>query len=275
MTTEISRPPFCVLMSVYLKDNAVFFDQALGSILTDQTLIPNQLVLVVDGPLDDAKNAIIERYQALQSDVLDVLRLPENVGQGPALNRGLLQCKHEYVARMDADDISLPDRFEKQVGFVSEHPDVDVSSGFVAEFDQNDFSRTRQVPLEMPGIVSFSKRRSPVNHGACMYKKSKVLTCGAYNSFAQVQDYALFVKMISSGAQFKNQSDILVRVRMYDGYARKASWKYFIEEVKLAWHFYSIGHIGVVDLVGNILVRAAPRLLGSRIIGFLYRRVLR
>lgn len=275
MNTGISRPHFSVLMSVYLKDDDVFFDQALGSILTDQTLIPNQLVLVVDGPLDDAKNAIIERYQVLQPDVLDVLRLPENVGQGPALNQGLLQCKHEYVARMDADDISLPDRFEKQIDFVSEHPDVDVSSGFVAEFDQSDLSRTRQIPLEMPDIVAFSKRRSPVNHGACIYKKSKVLSCGSYNSFAQVQDYALFVRMISSGAQFKNQSDTLVRVRIYDGYARKASWNYFGEEVKLAWHFYEIGHIGAIDLAGNILVRAAPRLLGGRAIGFLYRKVLR
>lgn len=275
MNTETKTPPFSVLMSVYVNDDDVFFDQAMTSILTDQTLKPTQVVLVVDGPVSDAKNTIIQQYKMLFPKILDVLQLKENLGQGPALNKGLMKCKHEYVARMDADDISLPDRFEKQMALVSQHPGVDVSSGFVDEFNQDDLGRIRQVPLEMDAILAFSKIRSPVNHGACVYKKSKVIASGGYNSFAQVQDYALFVAMICAGAQFKNQSDILARIRIYDHYARKAGLRYFREEMGLAWQFYTMGHLGVIGLIRFILLRAAPRLLGNRLVGFLYSRLLR
>lgn len=275
MDTETKTPHFSVLMSVYVNDDDVFFDQAMASILTDQVLKPNQVVLVVDGPISEAKNTIIQQYKTLFPEILDVLQLQKNLGQGPALNKGLAQCKHEYVARMDADDISLPNRFEKQLELVREHPDVDVSSAFVDEFNQDGRGRIRQVPLEMGVIRAFSKRRSPVNHGACIYKKSKVIASGGYNSFVQVQDYALFVHMLCNGAQFKNQSDVLVRVRLYDQYARKAGVAYFREEIGLAWQFYTMGHLGVIGLTRNILFRAAPRLLGSRVVGFLYRKVLR
>lgn len=275
MNTENKNPLFSVLMSVYVNDDDVFFDQAMTSILIDQTLKPTQVVLVVDGPVSEAKNTIIQHYKTLFPKILDVLPLKENLGQGPALNKGLTQCKHEYVARMDADDISLPDRFEKQMAFVSQHPNVDVSSGFVDEFNQDGLGRIRQVPLEMDAILAFSKLRSPINHVACIYKKSKVLASGGYNRFAQVQDYALFVAMIYGGAQFKNQRDILVQVRIYDHYARKAGLRYFREEMGLAWQFYNIGHLGVIGFIRFILLRGAPRFLGNRLVGFLYSRLLR
>lgn len=275
MSTVIDMPDFSVLMSVYINDDDAFFDQAMASILTDQTVKPTQVVLVIDGPIHKAKQQIIQRYQDAFPHILDVLPLQQNIGQGPALNHGLVHCAHEYVARMDADDISVPTRFEKQIALVRNHPNVDVSSGFVDEFNRQDVGRIREVPLDMEAIVPFSKRRSPVNHGACIYKKSKVLAAGGYTSFVQVQDYALFVEMLCDGAIFKNQSDVLVRVRLYDEYARKAGWSYFKEEIGLARHFYSIGHFGLLGFLRSIMLRAAPRLLGARLVGFLYGKILR
>lgn len=275
MNSNTDTIPFSVLMSVYINDDDAFFDVALSSVLKDQTLTPTQVVLVVDGPIEPKKAMIIERHEEAFPTTLEVVRLPQNIGQGPALNQGLSRCKYEYVARMDADDISLPDRFEKQIHFMSINPKVDLSSGFVEEFNSDNEVKIRKVPLNSPQLLSYSRIRSPINHGACMYKRSLVEACGGYNKFHQVQDYALFVNMIKMGANLMNQPDILVRVRLYDNYARKSGKRYFVEEFQLAWYFYQIGHIGAAGFVRNLAVRAFPRLLGSRAMGYLYRRFLR
>ncbi len=275
MNSNTDNIPFSVLMSVYINDDDTFFDVALTSVLKDQTRTPTQVVLVVDGPIGPEKTMIIERHEEAFPTTLEVLRLPRNIGQGPALNQGLKRCKYEYVARMDADDISLPDRFEKQIHFVSNNPEVDLSSGFVEELNSDNLVNIRKVPLTSPELVRYSKTRSPINHGACIYRRSLVEACGGYNQFHQVQDYALFVNMMRMGAKLMNQPDILVQVRLYDNYARKSGKKYFIEEFQLAWYFYQIGHIGAGGFIRNLAVRAFPRLLGSRAMGYLYRRFLR
>src|SRR5690554_5001347 len=113
---------FTVLMSVYAKEQPDYFNQAFLSIWDQQTLKPDQIVLVKDGPLTAELDAEIQRWQEKLGKVLSVVELPENVGLGAALNEGLKACKYELVARMDTDDISLPARFEEQVAFMQTHP---------------------------------------------------------------------------------------------------------------------------------------------------------
>ncbi|MBD3841918.1 MAG: glycosyltransferase [Campylobacterales bacterium] len=267
--------PFSVLICVYEKDNDEYFEQALKSITIDQTLKPSQILLVVDGPINNEKRDIIERFSKLDGFTFDVLKLPVNVGQGKALNAGLDRCKYDYVARMDSDDISMPDRFERQIGYLKMHPEVDVMSSFVEEFDGFQLSKVRALPLTAKEIHRFGKLRSPINHGACIYKKEKVLAVGGYSSYVQLQDYLLFVKMICAGFTFSNTADIVLKVRMPGGYVKKSGLNYFKEEVNLAKDFYRMDYIGRVGIFRNILIRALPRLLPNALVDRLYNLFLR
>ena len=112
---------FSVLMSVYYKESAEYFNLALLSNLVNQTVTPTEMVLVCDGKLTDELENIISIYQEKFSDILKVYRLEENVGLGKALNYGLSKCTYELIARSDSDDICAENRFEKQLLYLSTH----------------------------------------------------------------------------------------------------------------------------------------------------------
>ncbi|GHV72345.1 hypothetical protein AGMMS49928_29020 [Spirochaetia bacterium] len=124
---------FSVLLSVYKNEKPEYLNRALVSIWDDQTLKPDQIVLVEDGQLTSELDKVIDEWQQRLSDIFTVVNLPENVGLGAALNEGLKYCKHDLVARMDTDDVSLPDRFEKQIAFMNNNPQIAVSSAFIEE----------------------------------------------------------------------------------------------------------------------------------------------
>ena len=140
---------YSVLMSVYKKEKAEYFEQAIESIQA-QTLPTNDFVLICDGPLTLELDTVIKTKRQEMGNVLTVIRLPENKGLGNALRIGLKHCKNELVARMDSDDICAPDRMEKQIAYLKEHPDVDVLGGNIEEFigEQNNVVGIRDVPVE-------------------------------------------------------------------------------------------------------------------------------
>lgn len=271
----MNKIPFSVLISVYAGDQDIYFEEALKSITIEQELKPTQVLLVVDGSINLEKNDIISKYQNIDNIQFDVIRLKENVGQGEALNTGLLKCKYNYVARMDSDDISLSSRFKVQMNYLEKNPSVDVLSSYVEEFNDEGLKTIRSLPIASEDIVRYGKSRSPINHGCCVFKKNRVLEVGGYSKYVQVQDYLLFAKMINLGCELRNIPDVLLRVRMPGGYGKKAGVPYFKEEVLLAIDFYKMGYIGLLGLFKNILVRAGPRLLNQRLINYIYKYVLR
>ena len=103
---------FSVSMCVYGGDNARWFETAIESVL-NQTLVPNEIVLVVDGPVPDDLDGVIRKFE--ESELFKVIRLETNQGHGIARKTGLDNCTNELVAIMDADDICAPTRFEKQI----------------------------------------------------------------------------------------------------------------------------------------------------------------
>lgn len=218
---------FSVLISVYHKDNIDFFQQALESVTVGQTLKPRQVVIVQDGPVSPQVDAIIA---ALADDLPEIafttVKKDVNAGLAAALNSGLTVCKYDWVARMDADDISASDRFEKQVRFVTENPDIDVVGGTIAEFKRSvgDIRSERHVGLCQEEILSMAKKRSPMNHVTVLYRKSAVLDSGAYSeNFGKLEDYKLWVDMLSSGKHFGNLNDVLVHVRIGNGFVERRS----------------------------------------------------
>lgn len=225
---------FSVLMSVYCKDNADDFRMALESVTLAQTRKPKQVVIVQDGIVPADIDEIIEEVKGKAIDIeFTVLKNEKNQGLAAALNSGLALCKYDWVARMDSDDISVEDRFEKQLAFIEKNADISVLGGAIAEFENEigDINSERHVGLTHEEITQMSKSRTPMNHVTVMYLKSAVLEVGGYSEdFGKLEDYKLWVDLISAGKKFANIADIIVCVRVGKGFIERRSNKREIED---------------------------------------------
>lgn len=265
---------FSVLMSVYKNDNSEYFSIALDSVI-NQTLVPNEIVIVVDGEIPETTEKVIEEKKEKYSN-FNIVRLSKNQGQSIALNEGLKNCTYNLVARMDADDISDSERFEKQINVFKEDNSVVVTSGYTVDISSNgDNYGIRKVPLSFDEVKKYFKRRSPVNHGACMYKKDFILKVGGYKDFKQTQDYILWGDVLKSSGLIKNIPEVLLKVRVDDNYSRKRTLLYIKEELKTQKYFYSIGMLGKKDLVINFFCRVLVRLVSSKLLFIIYKKFLR
>lgn len=225
----MSRENYSVLMSVYIKEQPNNLRQAMES-MRQQTVPTDDFVLVCDGPLTDVLDAVIEEEQEKLGSVLRVLRLEKNEGLGNALNEGLKLCKNELVARMDSDDISRPERCEKQMGLFERYPEISFSSGTVSEFIDDPACPTgkREVPITDEEIRVFSRKRNPMNHPCVMFKKKAVESAGGYKeTYHLFEDYYLWVRMLMKGFRARNCKDILLDMRSpADMYLRRGGKKY-------------------------------------------------
>ena len=234
---------FSVLLSVYHKENASYFNAALLSI-ENQTFTPDQIVIVKDGPLSFELEQVIVMHTKSSSISYTVVALEKNVGLGTALNEGIKYCRYEWIARMDSDDIMLPDRFEKQFSFLKKHSNVDVLGGWICEFDDNpqQCARKRKVPSSYGEIVKFAKYRNPMNHVTVIFRSSVVKSVGGYLPMNGFEDYYLWMRMLKSGKYFANIPDVLVKVRTgKDMIRRRQGWRYAMDELALEKAAYKVG----------------------------------
>lgn len=220
---------FSVLMSVYGGDNAEHLRRALDSVTIEQTLKPDQLVLVTDGQVgEDIAEVIRELKDRLGETELTTVELAENRGLAVALNAGLEKCKYELVARMDADDVSVPERFLLQTEYMQEHEDVSVLGGVIREFEDDESVTLdkRVAPTEHEAIVERMKTRNAVNHMTVMFRKSDVLDVGGYSEdIGKLEDYKLWIDLILAGKRFCNLDATLVNVRVGGGFIERRSAK--------------------------------------------------
>ena len=161
---------YSVLMSVYHKEKPEHFRMAIQSML-DQTVRADDFVIVCDGPLTDELNGVLAWAEETLGKRLTIVRLPVNGGLGKALNEGLKHVRNELVARMDSDDVSLPERCELQLNAFSENPEISVLSGTIEEFetDMQNVTAQRVLPEKHEEIFAFAKRRNPFNHPCVMF----------------------------------------------------------------------------------------------------------
>ena len=216
-----------VLLCVYAKDNAAYYDMALESVADKQTVRPKQIVVVFDGPVPGEIEKITEKREKANADIeFTVVRLQKNSGLAAALNEGIKHCKYEYIARMDADDIAVNDRFQKQISYLLEHPEIDILGGLIAEFadDPQKTGAVRKVGITHEQIVEMAKKRTPFNHMTVVYKKSKVCKAGGYNvDFGKLEDYKLWVDMIAGGCKTANLDEVLILMRVGNGLISRRS----------------------------------------------------
>lgn len=230
--------PFSLLIPVYHGDDAGQFLTAVRSVTTSQTVRPAETVVVVDGPVGDDINAAIDTL-ALEVEGLKIVPLPKNGGLGPALAEGMLHCTYELVARMDADDIAVPDRFEHQLAYMEQHPDVAVAGGQIAEFigDEQNIVAYRNVPLEPAACRRYYRDRDPLNHMTVMLRRSAVLAVGNYQAWHLDEDSYLWGRLLAAGYEVGNVPQVLVHVRVGEQmYARRGGWRYFKSDMgMLRW----------------------------------------
>lgn len=268
---------YSVLMSVYKNEKVEYFMQAVDSLLT-QTIQPEQIVLVRDGGVCEELQNVIDKYVSDYPDVFTYLPLEQNGGLGNALRYGLTYCRNELVGRMDTDDISVPDRFEKQLEFMKNNPDVDIVGGNISEFT-NDPTRIvdcRNVPQSHEDICKYLKNRSPFNHQTVMFKKSVVEKAGSYESFYLFEDWYLWIRMYLSDAKFANLNEVLVNVRIFGMANRRGGMKYYRSCVKLLKYMKKNHIIGFWKYAKTCIVRFCGYvLLPNKMREFMYRKMLR
>jgi len=268
---------FSILMSVYAKDNPAWVAQALDSVLAN-TRVPAEVVVVIDGPIPDELKAILDMY-AQKYPSVKLCPLAKNGGLGAALAYGLTQCSHELVARMDADDIALPDRFEKQLSYFEKHPETDVLGGYIQEVEGETLTpvAVRQVPQTDAQIKQFLKTRTPFNHVTVMFKKGVVLAVGNYQSFYFMEDYYLWARLAAKNAVFANLSEVLLNVRVNAAmYGRRGGWKYFKSNLAISRALRELGLISLPTHLFNTAVRFGVQvLMPNTVRAFFYKKVLR
>lgn len=216
-----------VLLSVYKNDDADFLKLALESIYEKQTRKPDEIILVFDGPLTDGLYTTVDEFVVDKKDLVKLIRLEKNGGLGNALRVGSENCSNEYIFRMDSDDISDPNRFEKQLAYVEAHPDIDCVGTYIAEFNEtpDEEMRVRVVPEDHVGIMKMGKKRNPMNHVSVCIKKEALFKCGGYETLLLLEDYYLWLKMIAAGFKLGNIPESLVYVRIGNGFNSKRGSK--------------------------------------------------
>lgn len=272
----METPQFSVLMPVYAREKAEYLREALNSVF-NQTLVPTEVVLIKDGPLTEPLETVIRDFTG-RYDSLKIVALPQNVGLGAALNEGLRHCSHELVARMDSDDICKPMRFEKQVQYLMQHPQIAIVGSWIDEFygTTDNVVAQRRLPESTQELYEYAKKRNPLNHPTVMFRKSYVECVGGYQPFYLFEDYYLWARMILAKCQLHNIQQSLLYFRSSPQVAaRRGGWKYVRSEVKLQWKFLRMGLIGPFTFCKNLIIRTTVRLMPNKLRTFVYRTMLR
>ncbi|MCW2868548.1 MAG: glycosyl transferase family 2 [Marmoricola sp.] len=267
--------PFSLLVSTWAGDSPHHLRAAFHSTVHDQTRRPAQVVLVQDGPVPtDLAEEIAGLVRESPVPVTHVA-MPANVGLGPALDAGLAACEHEVVARMDADDLSVPDRFARQLPFIEAGADI-VGSG-LWEFGESieDVVGRRTPPTDPDEIRRVIRFRDPFNHPTVVYRRSAVLAAGGYTDMALMEDYLLFTRMVVGGAVPANIAEPLVHYRVGEGaYARRGGLALLRSEIALQGRFRRLGLTTRGQYARNVAVRGGYRLVPVGVRKVAYRRLL-
>lgn len=265
---------FSVLMPVYFKDDSKFLQLAFESIV-NQTLIPDEIVIVEDGTLTNELNDILDSCASRYSDKVSIkrIKLETNKGLGIALGIGVENCSNTLIARMDSDDVSIKNRFESQVKFMLENSEISVCGGEIAEFiDEGNILRIKKMPISYDDIYTYGKYRNPLNHMTVMFRKKDILEVGNYKHFLGLEDYYLWSRLLVSGKKVANLPQVLVNARIDRNFSgRRGGLKYFKRYLKLRKLQKEIGFLNNIEMFKGILLCAGITLVPSGFRNLIYK----
>jgi glycosyltransferase involved in cell wall biosynthesis len=268
-------PTLTVLMTTYHGTTSMELRRAVASIAS-QSRPPDELVIVVDGPVPPELDAAIDEVAA-SSPVVRVERLPRNLGNGPASQRGLELATGDFVARQDSDDVSLPHRLERQLETVREH-DLDLLGTALLEFhdDPDQVVGVRAAPVTPEAIAARLRINNPMNHPSVVFRRSLALEVGGYLDVPFHEDYDLWARMLAAGARAENLSEPLVLFNAGDGMlSRRGGWGMLRHEWTMQRRLYDMDVIGPVLLARNLLLRGAFRVIPGRLLAPVYALLFR
>lgn len=262
-------------MSFYHKDNPIFLNEAFES-LKNQTLPASEIILIQDGKITSE----LEEVVAFWEQELPIKRIinTENLGLGYSLKLGLKSCSEALVARMDADDISHPKRFELQFQYLQSNPQISVVGSWIAEFsaEVDNINTYRTLPSDPEDLFKFAKKRCPLNHPTVMYRKDDILFVGSYDNFRFQQDYHLWGRLLNSGFKIANIPTVLLFMRADNElFGRRGGVEYFKNEVEVQKDFLRIGFISQIEFFRNYFIRGSVRVLPNFLRKYFYQFILR
>jgi len=270
-------PEYSVLMSVYFKEKPEWLKYSIESML-NQTIKPNEFVIIEDGKLTEDLDNVIEKFVNENPNLFNIIKIPKNGGLGPALELGITKCSNEFIARMDSDDYSIPNRIEKQFEIYEKYPHLGLVGSNVEEFE-NDISNINchvVLPENHEQIYKFSKKRCPFRHPSLLYKKSEVLKAGNYREFYLCEDYDLYVRMLQSGCECYNIQEPLVYMRIgSDFYKRRGGWKYMKTILKFKNEQLKTGYFSIFDYLRSTIPHIVVCLIPNFLRDWIYRNLLR
>lgn len=273
----VDKVNYSVLMSVYAKEKPEYLRQSMNSMF-DQTVPTNDFVLICDGPISNELEEVITEFKNVHEDILNVVKLEKNMGLGNALRIGIEKCKNNLIARMDSDDISKKDRCEKQIDVFMKNQSLSIIGTNIEEFSINPdiVDSMRVVPKTNDEIIKFSKKRNPFNHPSVMYKKQDVIDSGNYRDVRYMQDYFLWVDMLSNGKKGYNIQEPLVSMRASnDLFKRRSGKEYFKIQKELFKLMLKKGYISKMQYYSSITLRTISAFAPNWLRKSLFKKILR
>ena len=270
-------PDYSVLMSVYKKDNADFFKTSLDSII-NQTHRPSEIVLVQDGPIPSSLEHLINNYRKDNPTLIRYFSFESNQGLGKVLAFGIEKCSFKYIARMDADDYCKPERCQKELEYLLNHPEIEVVGTNVEEFmdDINNVVAHVVLPETHDDIYSFAKKRNPIRHPSLMFTKDAILRCGNYRPLRFSQDYCIIVQLMMAGSKAYNIQEPLTYMRVTkDFYKRRSGKKYFMINYNLNKWFKEQGFYSFSDFWVRTSCQFVSCFMPNSLRELLYNKMLR
>lgn len=267
---------YSILTTVYAKEEPSFLRDSIESMLA-QTVRTNDYVIVKDGPLTAELDAVLAEY-AEHYDFFHIVALEENVGLGAALRAGLSVCKNDLVARLDSDDISMPNRCECQLQAFDEDADLVIVGTDMYEFnnDPDEIIAVKVMPHAPEELYRYGKRRNAFNHSSVMYRKSVIEKHGSYSTMRRSQDVELFSKILFYKYKCINLNQPLIKFRCGDTRVkRKKSWRNVQSDLRIFWKIHKMGYSGFGDYLYVLVIQLGFYILPEGLAGYLYRKLFR
>jgi glycosyltransferase involved in cell wall biosynthesis len=267
---------FSVLISLYDGEKPENLRLSLESVFS-QTLLPSEVILVLDGPVRKELHDVLNGFR-MKYHYLKVVSLKRNVGLGLALNHGLSCCSTGIVVRMDTDDINYPDRFEKQISFLSLNPEISIAGSATQEFRNTpgDLNRYRELPSVWEKIQTFARYRNPLNHPTVIFKKSAIESVGSYQDMPLFEDYFLWMRLILGGFKIANVTEPLLHFRIgNDMIGRRHGFRYLKKEYNFLIMANKLKFINNFQLVISLILKLPLRVIPKKMLELIYNVCLR
>lgn len=265
-------------MSIYYRENEKFLKESLNSIC-HQKKLPKQVVLVLDGIPAHSLLVVVDSFTNYcdKNDIeVTIIRHKSVKGLGISLEEGLKKCRFKYTVRADSDDISLPNRVEREINFLQNNQEYIVVGTNITEFtnDINNPLDQKKVPEKYDQIRYYAKHRNPMNHMSVVFKTKEIISIGGYEDLLGFEDYFLWIKAINSGFKMYNIQESLVFARINENFFnRRSGFSYFKNEIRFQFRIFRNGYVNFLSLIFNLLSRSLVRMLPKRLVGLIYLKL--